>query len=327
MNIQIDDNFLDMGKYFSRSIVEILSKKYNFDMHEAYEFLGINIKHNYTTIDNVDNKRTKKTIPLPFVGIVNQSCCQGIRLNYGLYTQCTNDSNNYNYEYPLCYTCSKQASANSNNMPTYGFINERIIKGKDFRDPKGKAPVPYANVLEKLKIDISYAQRVAKDLGIIIPENEFIVKKGNRGRPRKDTTADDTASETSSSSDKPEKRRGRPRKNKEIIVNSSINDDDDQIENMLKSINNNSKIEDNNILQENTNIDIAENSDEEQIEVQPIIIKKGSSLGYIVQDEQDNKTQYLLSGDKKLYHVLTYELVGVWDSVSKKISTIESDSD
>ena len=52
--------------------------------------------------------------------------------------------------YDVCKTCKKQIEKSKNVKPTYGYIQERIEMGDRYRDPKGKAPIAYGNIMEKL---------------------------------------------------------------------------------------------------------------------------------------------------------------------------------
>ena len=73
----------------------------------------------------------KKCI-LPFCGEILNSC-HGIKLNYGLYSQCMNDRDG-NGRY--CKTCEKQGKKNSTGKPTYGDITDRM--DVNWRDKKVK---------------------------------------------------------------------------------------------------------------------------------------------------------------------------------------------
>lgn len=308
MQFNIDNEFLDFTKYMSRSIVESLANKYNFDVEEACKYLLINTS-NKTITSNEPTKSRKKTIPMPFTGTIIDGCCNGIKLNYGLYTQCNNNPSSYNYKYPLCSTCCKQANSND-GIPTYGFIINRIEQGDMFKDPKGKSPLTYGNVLEKLKIDKETAIRIARENNINIPEHEFLVKKGIRGRPRKDTTASDTSSECSDELAQTKKPRGRPKKIKETIHETY-----EPYKPLEESTLEESTLE-GSTLEEST----------QQIECIPIKLDSNSSIGYVIQDEQLNDTDYLMSADKNLYHPSTYEHIGIWNDKLNTIKIIE-DSD
>jgi hypothetical protein len=163
----------------------------------------------------------KKCI-LPFCGSILNSC-HGIKLNYGLYSQCMNDRDG-NGRY--CKTCEKQGKKNSTGKPSYGDITERM--DVSWRDKKGKEAVRYANVMDKLEITREMAEKSASGWGIVIPELEFEIKEVKRGRPKKSVAVSDTDSEASVEP----KKRGRPRKEKSVI--SELSPGDDLIAGLIK---------------------------------------------------------------------------------------------
>ena len=324
MQVMISQDNLDIMKYLSREIVNSLSEKYKFDIDDAVSYLSINTERCETSKEEI--KTIQKTnIPLPFCGIINKNCCQGIRLNYGLYTQCTNAPSVYNKRFPVCSTCSKQVDKNSNEEPNYGYISDRLEKGDKFRDPKGKTPVNYANIMEKLKITREEAETAAKRLGLTIPEEQFIIKKAARGRPKKDTTADDTASEASSVEPKEQKKRGRPKKNKEVVDVDDIGSK--LLDQLSEPITENDIPIDDNIDDEVMQDDTVDNTpDEDGIEVQPIKLSKKAELGYIEVDCEDD-ADYLLASNNSIYRTKTWDLLGVWNAKTKKIEEVDSDDE
>ena len=189
----LEGKMKDVGRVMGEQIVIELSKKYNFDVAEALDHLNLDVVVDKSEIKKVRNTK-KISIPLPFCGKINETNCYAIRLNHGLYTQCTNIHSEENGSNPVCITCMRQLEKNSNKAPTYGYIRERIEKGEGFRDPKGKSAVNYGNIMEKLKISRNEAESEAEKQGLTIPEKQFDVKKSQRGRPKKDTTAVDTPS-------------------------------------------------------------------------------------------------------------------------------------
>jgi hypothetical protein len=342
MQVIMSPDNIDIMKYLSREIVNILSKKYKFDIDDAVSYLSVNTERADTIKEEI--KTTQKTnIPLPFCGVINNTCCQGIRLNYGLYTQCTNSPSIYNKRFPVCNTCNKQVEKNSNEEPNYGFISDRLEKGDKFRDPKGKAPVNYANIMEKLKITREEAETAAKQLDLTIPDEQFIIKKPTRGRPKKDTTADDTASEASSVEPKEQKKRGRPKKNKEVVDVDDIGSklleqlsepitrvETSKQEILLDNTSDNeaipSNISDNNDHANDQDDDDDDDDDASGIEVQPIKLNKKTELGYIeVECEKD--ADYLLASNNSIYRTKTWDLVGVWNATTKKVEEVDSDDE
>jgi hypothetical protein len=338
MQVLMESANLDIIKYLSREIVNSLSEKYKFDPDDAVSYLSVNTERYETSKEEI--KITQKTnIPLPFCGVINKTCCQGIRLNYGLYTQCTNAPSVYNKRFPVCSTCSKQVDKNSNEEPNYGFISDRLEKGDKFRDPKGKSPVNYANIMEKLKITREEAETAAKKLGLTIPEEQFTIKKAARGRPKKDTTADDTASEASSVEPKEQKKRGRPKKNKEVVDVDDIGSKllEQLSEPIVKKEQSKEEIQADNQSSYETKLDdIEDNSpddtpddtldDTDSIEVQPIKLSEKAELGYIeVECEED--ADYLLASNNSIYRTKTWDLLGVWNAKTKQVEEVDSDDE
>ena len=163
---------------------------------------------------------------IPFCGVKISGRCSGIKLNYGLYSQCMNEISDSDV---YCKTCSKQGVKSGTGKPTYGDISERINKGKEWRDKKGKEAVRYANVMDKLEISREEAEKEASRFGLTIPEIEFEMKEVKRGRPKKSVEVSDTDSEISVEP----KKRGRPRKEKQVV--SSLSPGDDLIAGLIKS--------------------------------------------------------------------------------------------
>ena len=200
-----------------RDAVEFLADKHGFSAEEAFAEM------NLTKMSSAP-KKTKRakaatlkvSVPLPFCGTL-LSTCNAIRVNHGLHSQCMNaktvcDISGEEKDY--CKTCSKQANANESGAPNAGDIRSRI---------SGEWTVPsklvtYGNVMEKLNISREKAEEEAAKLGLTIPEEEFTVVKGRRGRPKKDPSA------STSSDDEAPKKRGRPKKQKKVI-DSSAGDD------------------------------------------------------------------------------------------------------
>ena len=162
-------------------------------------------------------KKMELNSVLPWCGVVIEECCKGLKLNNGLHTQC----NRMRGESEYCVSCVKLMEKNGGSLP-YGSVDDRLkCDILDYVDPKGKATIPFANVMKKLNISKEEAIKEAEKLGWTIPECHFEEKKGKRGRPKKDTSAEDTASECS---DEEKKKRGRPKKNKEVVSNNAGED-------------------------------------------------------------------------------------------------------
>ena len=135
-------------------------------------------------------KEKKSVFPMPFVAeLVDIAGCQGLAYNRGLFTQCTKKRmENGNY----CKGCQTEADKNASGCPDCGTVESRLATGLyEFKDPKGRSPISYVKVLEKLKLSVITAEEESGKLHIEIPEEHFVVveksKKESvaRGRPKK----------------------------------------------------------------------------------------------------------------------------------------------
>ena len=233
---------------------------------------------------------------LPWCGFVIEECCRGLKLNNGLHTQCNRSRGEKDY----CMSCVKLMEKNGGSLP-YGSVDDRLkCDILDYIDPKGKATIPFANVMKKLNISKEEALKEAEKLGWTIPECHFEEKKGKRGRPKKDTSADDTASECSEGE---KKKRGRPKKNKEVVSNNA---GEDLIASLLEQENSQEEKKEEELVEE----DIDEDEDETKV----------------IKFEIEGKT-YLKSEDNVLYDMESHDAVGLWNEESKKIEEIPDEDE
>lgn len=198
---------------YGSDLIGELAREYGFSVEEAHE------KYSSTSALVVTSRREKKeprakvlkpSMPMPWCGSAEMDgeMCHGLRLNHGLYTQCRNDHEGGEV---LCKTCARSAHVAGRGGPAYGTIEDRLSNGVDFRDPSGKAPVPYGNVLKKLNISQECAAKEALKFGITLSDADFVVTEGKRGRPKKTTVSDSDSESTG------EKRaRGRPKKERPV---------------------------------------------------------------------------------------------------------------
>ena len=157
------------------------------------------------------NITEKPSVVLPFCGVIVNDWCAGVKFNHGLHTQCTQGrckGDRY------CKTCRKHADNSATGKPPYGDIEDRANHGVDYRDPKGKLTVPYANVAEKMGISIEAAHTAAANMGWEIPAEQLVKRVAKRGRPAKSAAVSDTDSEDGESKTSTKKKRGRPTKPK-----------------------------------------------------------------------------------------------------------------
>jgi len=273
-------------KRYGEKLMKEVSEKYGIDKKELLKMINVEVKG----VEEIERKTLSK-IPMPFTGVMCVGNCNGIRLNHGLYTQCTNEHSIRKDGYDVCKTCAKQIEKNSNGKPTYGYIQERIELGNDYKDPKGKSPVSYGNIMEKLNISRKDVEEEAERLGLKLNEKIFEVKKTQRGRPKKSTDVVDTASE---SSEPPKKPRGRPPKEKKTVTEDSS----DILKNLItEDITKSTQEKEENSTQEKEE-EVVDDSDEEELAVTEFIYK-------------GNK--YLKAADNTVYDINTHEEIGQWN--------------
>jgi hypothetical protein len=183
----------------SRCIAEC-GLKYGFDASEAIRELGL---ENLTLLKKKMSRKSvsvpkekkakeakKAVFPLPFVSeLVNNSGCQGLAFNRGLFTQCLKSRMENG---GFCKGCQSEADKNASGCPDCGTVENRLNAGLyDFKDPKGRSPVSYLKVLTKLKLTAEQAVEEAEKQSLEIPAEHLVViekaKKTpiSRGRPKK----------------------------------------------------------------------------------------------------------------------------------------------
>jgi hypothetical protein len=248
------------------------------------------------------NKKVESGCVLPWCGVILEDCCKALRLNNGLHTQCNRMRGSEDY----CGSCLKLMEKNGGSLP-YGSVDDRLkCDILDYVDPKGKATIPFANVMKKLNISKEEALKEAEKLGWTIPECHFEEKKGKRGRPSKakDTSADDTESECSEGE---KKKRGRPKKTKEVVSNNA---GEDLIASLLEQENTQAEEDKEEELVE----DVVEEEEEEEEETK------------VIKFEIEGKT-YLKSEDNVLYDMESHDAIGLWNEETKKIEEIRDDDE
>ena len=186
------------------ALVVALSEAHGFSEASGLEML-----------DRMTKKVVKPSMPLPWCGLVQASWCDGLRLNHGLLSQCTNEAGG------LCSTCSKQAD--EDGRPSYGLVSDRVLwesehSGELFRNHKGKTSRSFGSVMKKLSIRREDAEAEALRFGLTIREDDFAERCAVKGRPKKSSSASD------SDEDMPKRGRGRPRKEVKK-VGGSVGDD------------------------------------------------------------------------------------------------------
>ena len=315
MNSKMEKAMSKMEKAMSKMLLEVVSEisvKYGLDISEVKREIGLDVE-----VRVLKEKEKGKKIMLPFCGRIDDERCQGIKINYCLYTQCENNI----FQKNLCKTCHKQSEKNSDGKPNYGTIDERL--DKNYKDKNGKEPIKYSKFMEKMNITREMAEKEAEEQGVTIPEEEFEIKKTGRGRPKKSTSTTDTSDEESIAEPK---KRGRPPKEKKVIENGNVGDD--LIKNLIEEAN---KSEPKKTAtpppkeptpepkktatpepENDHDSDDDDSDDEEETVVAPFTFKG---------------VKYLKAADNTIYDINTHEEVGVWDEEKQEIVPDDDDED
>jgi len=157
---------------------------------KLFDFDGVSVVSSRSKAPQIT---AKPSVVLPFCGVIVNDWCAGVKFNHGLHTQCTQGrckGDRY------CKTCRKHADNSATGKPPYGDIEDRANYGVDYRDPKGKLTIPYANIVEKMGINIDAAHAAAATLSWTIPAEQLVKRVAKRGRPAKSAAVSDTDSET-----------------------------------------------------------------------------------------------------------------------------------
>ena len=155
-------------------VVHELSELYLFDADEALQLLNLEsmvmireVKSKEKVVkekvvkEKVPKAKKSKQIPLPFSGVCDASKCQGICLNYGLYTQCWAEKS----EGDFCVSC---ASSNP-----FGTMEDRLKEC--FKTPEGKSPVHFTTVMKKLRLTREAVEAEALKQGVEVSEVHFTI--------------------------------------------------------------------------------------------------------------------------------------------------------
>ena len=232
MTAAVEGGMRRVAVEFARDVIGVLSREnvLNCPLEKALEMFDFDTVSIVSSRSKASKKRekakpkskkqvekitAKPSVILPFCGEIQGDWCHGVKFNHGLHTQCTNAPSGKD---TYCKTCRKHADNSATGQPPYGDINERAKFDVDYRDPKGKLTIPYANVIEKLAISMVAAENAATVLGWTIPECQKVKRDSKRGRPSKSAAVSDTESESSNTSKPKAKKKGRPAKAKKSTV-------------------------------------------------------------------------------------------------------------
>ena len=131
--------------------------------------------------------RFKGKFPLPFNGKKIEGCCEGIKHNEGLLTQCRVAIKG---EKSLCKTCENQGIKNGTGKPTYGTIMDRLKVGiMDYIAPSGDRPIRYQKVMKKYNLTkedvLDEGKKACMEINEIhLIESDMDNEYRKRGRPK-----------------------------------------------------------------------------------------------------------------------------------------------
>jgi len=231
---------VDLEKVDVKVVVEALGCKYSFDAEEALRWLSeenicelstskskskSNVKKSKSKSKSNDlaprlsKVEEKRKYPLPFNGLKNDNCCNGIVKNHGLYTQC---EKKLPKDGMYCKGCE---------LEPYGNIEDRLkVDLYEYKDPKGKCPIRYTEVLKKLKISKEMIEEESKRLKITINEVHFeevtsenVVK---RGRPKSEKVKESKSTG----------KKGRPKKETKKVEVTNYSEEEDLFATLLANI-------------------------------------------------------------------------------------------
>jgi hypothetical protein len=193
---------------------------YSFDSEEAIRKLNMDsLKIQVSSKKSKASLKPKSLFPLPFNGEAKEDCCQALRKNGGLFTQCLQKRKD---ESQFCKSCELQANKNSTGKPDHGTIQDRMACGLyEFRTPKGEYPIPFAKLMKKKNISQEDVFAEAGKFNIVIDPIHFQFLGENadkkKGRPK--------ANSEQTTEDAGEKKKGRPKKSKKVVDIGDDNED------------------------------------------------------------------------------------------------------
>jgi len=124
------------------------------------------------------------SFPIPFnKNNVKAELCQGLCYNHGLFTQCPKKRVTDSCEF--CKGCSKEGEKSKTGKPNCGTIEARLATGlMEYTDSKGRKPIAYRKVLDKLSISMETVKEMASKENIVIDSIHFEETEQKRGRPK-----------------------------------------------------------------------------------------------------------------------------------------------
>lgn len=236
----------EVGRMSKELIIEAVNycaNKYKFSAEEAIRDLCLEEIKVERKVKDVRLSKSKSMsmskkceFPLPYNGEYNDECCQALRQNNGLYTQCQGVRRG---ETEFCKSCASSMQKSGMEVPEYGTIKMRNAVGIfEYVDPKGRKPVSYTKVMNKYKLTKEQVLAEAKKLNMEINEQHFVVpEETKRGRPSKEKEPKEKCP------------RGRPKKSKKVV--EIDNECEDLFASLVANANEDVKSEEEEIIKKN----------------------------------------------------------------------------
>ena len=230
LSTMLSKKLMEMVKEVTESVIEKCASEYNFSKEEALRMVGVSeLVEGKVVVVGVRNgnrnrsntKIMKPSIALPYNGKKKEECCNALRLNNGLYTQCEMVREE---EKLYCIPCERQMRKSNLEIPEYGTIDQRQAADIfEYVDPQGRKPVAYSKVMKKLKLTREMVEEEASKKGETIDDRHYEIVDKRRRKKEKEV--------------KEPKSKGRPKKTKKVIEIEGEDDNEDLFATLVASAN------------------------------------------------------------------------------------------
>jgi hypothetical protein len=213
LNNELMSSMLKVSRDLAERSVKECGSRYGFDSEEACAWLGLSeveiklkSKDKKLKVSKSKDKTESYAFPLPYNGELKVNCCEALRHNSGLYTQChviREDSESY------CKSCRNQMQKKGLDEPEYGTIHDRLAVGiLEYVDKKGRKPTSYLKIMKKLNLteESVLEEAVKHNINISREHFSYMEESKKRGRP------------SSNKEVKVKGAKGRPKKTENILV-------------------------------------------------------------------------------------------------------------
>ena len=218
MSKAVDKGMRTMLRAYGEMLVSELSVKYEFSAEEGMRYLeGSKMEmgkgKSKESKESKEKKVKEKEIPLPYMGVVKEEWCGGMRKTHGLYNQCRNEKVGGGEGNEYCGRCEKESKITGTGEPRGGRIEDR---GK----VDEKKITHYSVVMKKLGLRKEEVENEAAKYGWVVDESEFEKPKSKRGRKKNENETEnenEKENEGKEGKEKEKKQRGRPKKDKTVV--------------------------------------------------------------------------------------------------------------